>query len=229
MLDFADVVAVNKFDRQGAHRIALRDVAKQIQRNREAFATPVDEMPVFGTISSRFNDHGVAAVYGQLLKSSTRAKVGTWRSHRHAGASRRFSEAGAGIVPLARRRYLAEIVDTVRSGPTRPRLEQVRIARERQQIRETRRMLREAGAEEPSGLADLHEDRDRALDPRCRKLIEMWPTVRETYGRDEFVVRMRDKEIRTRVLGTQTTLAGSRMPGSRGCRARGRRRDSRGR
>src|SRR5581483_5139905 len=62
MLDFADFVAINKFDRRGAAD-ALRDVRKQLQRNRALFATPAEEMPVFGTIASRFNDDGVTALY----------------------------------------------------------------------------------------------------------------------------------------------------------------------
>ena len=71
-------------------------------------------------------------------------------------------------------------------------------------------MLEDAGSGEPAALAELLEARERALDPRCRKLIELWPTVRETYGRDEFVVRMRDKEVRTKLYST--TLSGSRIP-----------------
>src|SRR5206468_9539016 len=66
MLDFADFVAINKFDRKGAQD-ALRDVAKQVQRNREQFATPPADMPVYGTIASRFNDDGVTALYHGLL------------------------------------------------------------------------------------------------------------------------------------------------------------------
>ncbi|MBL8659919.1 MAG: cobalamin-dependent protein, partial [Rhodospirillales bacterium] len=207
MLDFADVVAVNKFDRQGAHD-ALRDVAKQIQRNREAFSVPVDEMPVFGTISSRFNDAGVSAVYRALVDLFNARGLGRWRS-RLDGDVRRYSEAGAGIVPAARRRYLAEIADAVRAYH-RTVADQSRIARERQHLREAQRLLAEAGAEAAPALADLIADREKALDPRCRRLIEIWPSVRETYARDEFVVRMRDREIRTRLY--HTTLAGSRLP-----------------
>ncbi len=207
MLDFADVVAVNKFDRQGAHD-ALRDVAKQIQRNREAFTVPVDEMPVFGTISSRFNDVGVSAVYRTLVDIFNARGLGDWRT-RLDGEVRRFSEVGAGIVPAARRRYLAEIADVIRDYHETV-AEQSRIARDRQHLREAHRLLTEAGAETSQALADLLADSDKALDPRCRRLIEIWPSVRETYARDEFVVRMRDREIRTRLH--HTTLAGSRLP-----------------
>src|SRR5204863_2652568 len=66
MLDFADFVAINKFDRRGAED-ALRDVRKQVQRNRQVFSSPAEEMPVFGTIASRFNDDGVTALYQSLV------------------------------------------------------------------------------------------------------------------------------------------------------------------
>src|SRR5262249_34144893 len=67
MLDFADFVAINKFDRRGAED-ALRDVRKQVQRNRNVFKTPAEDMPVFGTIAARFNDDGVTALYQSLVK-----------------------------------------------------------------------------------------------------------------------------------------------------------------
>ena len=70
MLDFADFVAINKFDRKGAED-ALRDVRKQYQRNREAFTTPTDDMPVFGTMAARFNDDGVTALYQALVPTLT--------------------------------------------------------------------------------------------------------------------------------------------------------------
>jgi methylmalonyl-CoA mutase len=71
MLDFADFVAINKFDRKGAQD-ALRDVRKQVQRNREAFKLPPDEMPVFGTMAARFNDDGVTALYQAIAAGWSR-------------------------------------------------------------------------------------------------------------------------------------------------------------
>ena len=85
MLDFADFVAINKFDRKGAAD-ALRDVRKQFQRNRELFKTPPDEMPVFGTIASRFNDDGVTALYQALV--ARRSREGPEAGAGHAAAGR---------------------------------------------------------------------------------------------------------------------------------------------
>jgi len=206
MLDFADIVVINKFDRQGADD-ALRDVAKQIQRNRETFAVPASEMPVFGTIASRFNDAGVTAVYQELIREFNDKSFGRWETS-SAPLGTKSSETGAGIVPAHRRRYLAEIAETVRNYHESIS-EQVAIARERQSLRETKRMLAESGHETGS-VELLLEKRDEEIHPSCRKLLEMWPTVREAYSGDEYVVRMRDREIRTSLI--HTSLSGSRIP-----------------
>ena len=206
MLDFANVVAINKFDRQGALD-ALRDVAKQLQRNREAFTKPVDEMPVFGTIAARFNDLGVTALYRHLIDEFEAKSLGRWRSSAPA-VTTRASDAGAGIVPAPRRRYLAEIADAVR-GYHRAVGREVKVARERQALRETKRMLH-ASNKDAAGVADLLTEKDKAQDSRCRKLLEMWPTVVSAYSGDDYVVRMRDKETRTKLA--HTSLSGSRIP-----------------
>ncbi len=206
MLDFADFVVINKFDRKGA-RDALRDVAKQMQRNREAFAVPADEMPVFGTIAARFNDPGVTALYRSLIGEFERRGLGRWRCEAPA-VEGKWSEPGGGIVPAARQRYLAEVAATVR-GYHAEVAKQVTIARERQHLRETRRMLEQAGGDDMRAVDALLADRDAALDPRCRKLLEMWPTVCDAYGGEEYVVRMRDREVRTAL--THVTLSGTRV------------------
>src|SRR5205814_6058826 len=107
MLDFADFVAINKFDRKGAAD-ALRDVRKQYQRNRNAFTTSPEKMPVFGTIASRFNDDGVTALY-QALANALRGKGLALRDGRLPAVAVRQSSAQNVIVPPARVRYLAEI------------------------------------------------------------------------------------------------------------------------
>ncbi|HEY7241029.1 MAG TPA: cobalamin-dependent protein, partial [Burkholderiales bacterium] len=112
MLDFADFVAINKFDRKGAQD-ALRDVRKQYQRNRELWKTPPEDMPVFGTIASRFNDDGVTALY-QALVARLREQGAALKDGVLPAASAKASTARGSIVPPARVRYLAEIAETVR-------------------------------------------------------------------------------------------------------------------
>src|SRR5207237_6741304 len=112
MLDFAEFIAINKFDRKGAAD-ALRDVSKQVQRNKEAFTQRPDEMPVFGTMAARFNDDGVTALY-QALKPRL-AELGlALKEARLPAVDVRHSTNQTPVVPPQRTRYLAEISETVR-------------------------------------------------------------------------------------------------------------------
>jgi methylmalonyl-CoA mutase len=208
MLDFADVVAINKFDRKGSED-AYRDVCKQVQRNRSAFAQPIEEMPVFGTIAARFNDDGTTALYQEV-----QARLGEIGLADSAAllprVSTRKATAATVIVPAERVRYLAEIADTVRDYQ-RHALQQVRVARERQQLIETRRMLVEQGTINDHEVLDkLIEIREQSLDGSSHKLLEQWPAVRESYSGDEYVQQVRGREIRTGLK--YKTLSGSSIP-----------------
>jgi methylmalonyl-CoA mutase len=206
MLDFADFVAINKFDRKGAQD-ALRDVRKQFQRNREAFKTPPDQMPVFGTVAARFNDDGVTALYQAIV-----AKLATMGLALEPGilppVETRQSSVQSAIVPPARSRYLADIAETVR-GYHKWADDQARTARERQQLRAACRMLSAEGKQEVVELDTLAADRDAKLDARAKKLLDMWPKTQAAYGGDEYVVKIRDKEIRTAL--TTTSLSGTKV------------------
>jgi methylmalonyl-CoA mutase len=206
MLDFADLVAINKFDRKGGAD-ALRDVRKQMQRNRQAFGSPVEDMPVYGTVAAHFNDDGVSALYQGLL-SCLRDK-GLWqRESILPTVGTKISSGQSVIVPPQHQRYLAEIAESVR-GYRKTAFEQARIARERQQLREARRLLSETG-KDGSVLDDSIAQRQQALNPRADKLLEIWPKVKASYAGDEYVVRIRDQEIRTPL--THTTLSGTKIP-----------------
>ena len=203
MLDFADVVAVNKLDRKGGLD-AIRDVRKQVQRNRQDFSAKAEDMPVFGTIASRFNDIGVTALYQKLIRlfsergftklSSSIDRVGT-----------RVSEPGDAIVPPERQRYLADIAETVRTYHARV-VKQVKIARERQQLTATKAMLAIEGAK-ADDLDKLIEARSQALAPEAEKLLAEWPGLKESYRGHELVTVVRDKEIHTRLK--RESLSGS--------------------
>ncbi|WP_322402111.1 fused isobutyryl-CoA mutase/GTPase IcmF [Massilia luteola] len=204
MLDFADFIAINKFDRKGAQD-ALRDVAKQVQRNKEAWSKSPDEMPVYGTQASRFNDDGVTALYLGLLPALAGFGLKTEASRLPRPAAK-YSSGKNVIVPPARTRYLAEIADTVR-GYHRNVGKQVKLARERQQLTETKRML--AAANREVVLDDLITERDNAMEGDAKKLLASWPQLQATYAGDEHVVKIRDKEIRTNL--TYTTLSGNKV------------------
>jgi methylmalonyl-CoA mutase len=202
MLDFADFVAINKFDRKGAED-ALRDVRKQYQRNRQLFARPTDEMPVFGTQASRFNDDGVTALY-QAIAPKLAAHGLKPAPGLLPPVATKASSSKQAIVPPARTRYLAEISDTVR-GYKKHAAEQSRIARERQQVTATKAMLGSSPA--APALDPLVAAREAALDGRSKKLLEMWPAMQKAYSGDEYVVKIRDREVRTKL--TYKSLSGT--------------------
>ena len=205
MLDHADIVVINKFDRKGGED-ALRDVRKQLQRNRKAFATAPESLPVYGTIASRFNDDGVTALYHGLLAGLTERGFPQPGSRLPAPAGR-ASSAGAAIVPPARSRYLAEIAETVR-GYHATAAEQARLAREAQQLDAAGRLLSECGGD-GTPAAKLAAERRGALDHRARRLLETWPSLKAKYERDELISTVRGRETRSAL--TTTTLSGTRI------------------
>ena len=202
MLDFADFVAINKFDRKGSQD-ALRDVAKQYQRNRELWSQNPEQMPVYGTQASRFNDDGVTALYQGLLPRLKELGL-SLKAGKLAEVNVRFSSGRNAIVPPARSRYLAEIADTIRHYHRRVEKQAV-LARERQQLTETKRML--ADANKSIALDDLIHQRDLALDGEAKQLLNNWPAIQATYSGEEHVTTVRDKEIRTRL--SWETLSGN--------------------
>jgi methylmalonyl-CoA mutase len=209
MLDFAEFVAINKFDRKGAAD-ALRDVAKQVQRNRAAFTQPPEAMPVFGTMASRFNDDGVTALYQALAKrlADLGLKLG---APRLPPVSVRHSSNQTPVVPPARVRYLAEISDTVRGYKKRART-QAALAREIQQLRAAAAMLTVGKPDKPKAAEaslDLARERESRLDADAKKLLAQWPQMLAAYAGDEYVVKIRDKEIRTALV--TTSLSGTKI------------------
>ncbi|MBI2769893.1 MAG: methylmalonyl-CoA mutase family protein [Burkholderiales bacterium] len=207
MLDFAEFVAINKFDRKGAAD-ALRDVAKQVQRNKEAWGKRPDEMPVFGTMAARFNDDGVTALY-QALKPRLAALGVPLTEGRLPVVNVRHSTNQSPVVPAARTRYLAEISDTVRGYKKRAR-EQATVAREVQQLKEAARMLKvDKPDRAPAAEAalDLAGKRLSRMDRDALHLLKQWPEMQQAYAGDEYVVKIRDKEIRTAL--TTRSLSGT--------------------
>lgn len=205
MLDFADFVAINKFDRKGAED-ALRDVRKQYQRNHELFTTSPDEMPVFGTMAARFNDDGVTALY-QALSTALVAKGLNLKPGRLPRVAVKASSQSRAIVPADRSRYLAEIAETLR-GYHHHIQQQAKLARERQSLRIARGLFEQC-SKDIGSFDELISWKDGELSPAAKKLLEMWPTTRELYAKDEYVVKIRDKEIRSTL--TSTSLSGTKV------------------
>ncbi|MGY1898522.1 fused isobutyryl-CoA mutase/GTPase IcmF [Nocardia gipuzkoensis] len=202
MLDFADVVAINKFERRGAAD-ALRDVARQLIRNREEFHAAPQDMPVFGTSAATFNDDGVTALYqhltGLLAQHGLRLEPGALPR-----VDTRTSTRFAQLIPPARVRYLAEIAETVRGYHAETAAQA--LAAQRLQ------RLEQVAAELPgdTAVAELAERARADLTPANAALLAEWPAVAESYRGNEQVVRVRDREIHTPLR--RETLSGNSIP-----------------
>lgn len=203
MLDFADAVAINKFERRGAED-ARRDVARQLVRNREAFGSTPDDMPVFGTSAATFNDDGVTALYqflrGELAGHGLGVDEGLLPP-----VTGKVSTSTHAIIPPSRVRYLSDIAETVR-GYHRETEAQVAAARRAAQLRAAAAALDEAGADR-GGLDDVLASAESAVSPATRTLLERWPATVRDYSGEELVVTVREREIRTALQ--RLTLSGN--------------------
>ncbi|SEO45907.1 fused isobutyryl-CoA mutase/GTPase IcmF [Trujillonella endophytica] len=205
MLDFADVVAVNKFERRGAED-ARRDVARQMVRNREAFGQPWESMPVFGTSAARFNDDGVTALYQHLRELlGERGLPGSEGSLPRVDV--RTSSGLAGVVPANRARYLAEITETVR-GYHRATDEQAALARRRQHLGTAAEVL-DGLDQEPAAAAARAAAEATELLPEVRDALERWPSVVEQYAGDELTYTVRGRDLTVPL--TRETLSGTKV------------------
>ena len=198
MLDFADLVVVNKFEKRGGED-ALRDVRKQVQRNRMAFDRSAEEMPVFGTIASKFNDDGVTALYHALL-DTIGEKTGVALESSLPRPATRQSSSKTIIIPPERTRYLAEIADTVRSYHQETQ-DQADALRRVWHLEATARVVSgddlagDRGALVGLLKAEIDEAR-QGLDEETEALVKAWEATREAYSGDELVYTVRGKEIR---------------------------------
>jgi len=175
MLDYADVVAINKFDRKGAAD-ALRDVQKQVQRNREAFGESSEAMPVFGTMAARFNDDGVSSLYHAVAQALASQGL-TLNPGALPDPKVRASTAVQDIIPKNRVRYLSDIADCVRDFH-RETEHQATLARELQQLSAAQSLL---GADTTEALAALIDTRQSDLTKESQTLIEQWPSTKASY------------------------------------------------
>ncbi|MSN26768.1 MAG: methylmalonyl-CoA mutase [Geobacter sp.] len=203
MLDFADVVAINKFERKGAED-ALRNVRKQYRRNRNLFEVPDEELPVFGTIASQFNDPGTNVLYRALIDAINAKKNNGWCSSLIVSERESLKKY---IIPPDRVHYLGEIVNTARNYRKQVG-EQSGVARRLFQLQGAKEVLVNAGT-----VAELDQQIalfDGRLHEEPRKILKEWPELKASYRRDQLVTKVRDKEIRSDLY--TTTLSGTRIP-----------------
>ncbi|MBX2943286.1 MAG: methylmalonyl-CoA mutase family protein [Cyclobacteriaceae bacterium] len=194
MLDFADVIALNKFDKRGALD-ALRDVKKQYQRNHNLWDKKPNDMPVFGTIASQFNDPGTNQLYKHLM-GIIATKTGVAFNSTFA-ISREMSEK-VYVIPPNRTRYLSEISESNR-GYDQWVIEQAEVAQKLYAIQKSIDTIKESTLEDKDriikGLQEQYEKTSLSLDPHNKQLLEQWPENEKKYKEPLFKFKVRDKEI----------------------------------
>ncbi|MDF2187019.1 methylmalonyl-CoA mutase family protein [Paraflavitalea sp. CAU 1676] len=206
MLDYADVICINKFDKAGALD-ALHDVRKQYKRNHNLFMAKNEEIPVIGTIAAQFNDPGVNELFEKLLvtiKQKTNAEFGEFVVHPHTKDTSTKSQ----IIPPKRVRYLSEIAEASRAYDAWTN-DQCAIATRLYQVQG---VLEAAGtnAAYVKDLELLKQDFEGKLNPACKALIDQWPAIVKKYKADFFEYQVRDKVIKQPL--TTKTLSGTRIP-----------------
>ncbi|MBT2699051.1 methylmalonyl-CoA mutase family protein [Bacillus sp. ISL-40] len=190
MIDFADLIVINKFERKGSED-ARRQVQKQYQRSHMLFEKDIDDMPVYGTIASQFNDLGTNALFAALIEKIN-DKMGTgWVTSFSKNA---LVEKQNVIIPTDRRYYLREISETVR-GYHKKAEEQANIARKLFQLEGAIEAVSAAAA--IAALEVVKQETEARLTPESRKILDSWAQTKADYSADKFVTRIRDKEIIT--------------------------------
>lgn len=197
MLDFADLIALNKFDKRGALD-ALRDVKKQYQRNHQLWDRPADEMPVFGTIASQFNDPGMNRLYKAVIDKIVEKTGADLRSNFHA--TDEMSEK-VYIIPPHRTRYLSEITENNRKYDQWVN-RQAEIAQKLYNLHQTIEHLSSTDIEDKDRLIKkLREEFENVkldLDPHNWQLIEKFDEKAQQYHNEEYIFKVRDKEVRVK-------------------------------
>ena len=195
MLDFADIIAINKFDKRGGMD-ALRDVKKQYQRNHQLFETDPDSMPVYGTIASQFNNPGVNQLYRKIIEKVDEKMNLNWETK--AILESEIPDK-IFIIPPHRTRYLSEIADTVRKY-NKWTEEQAEIAQKLYSLKCTNDELKKAektdNKELLATLENLYKEIDHHLDAHNRKILETWEKKADSYKQEYYVFKVRDKEIK---------------------------------
>ena len=222
MLDFADMVALNKFDKRGALD-AIRDVRKQYKRNHKLFEAKDDELPIYGTMASQFNDPGMNELFAALVDKIT-LKTGfkiVNNGVREAGDGEGAKEK-VYIIPPDRTRYLAEIAESSQAYSDWVN-EQCRIAQQMFQVKGVMDLnaasiiLPDQKVSPPAGggdlegaLADIYKHLEQHLHADCKRLLKEWPSTVKQYKAENFIYKVRDKEIKQPLF--YTSLSQLKIP-----------------
>ncbi|MEM6633278.1 MAG: methylmalonyl-CoA mutase family protein [Bacteroidota bacterium] len=215
MLDFADVVAINKFDKRGAQD-ALRDVKKQFQRNHELWEIPPEQMPVFGTIASQFNDPGVNELFGHLFprvwetKHESEIPFVSQLIHPIPDGEEATYRISTKIIPPARVRYLSEITEVIRTYNQKV-LDQSEVARKLYALRTSLELLaKRESSQDWESLVQIEVELASILTPENKAILANWQQKKTAYQQDTFTYSVRGKQIA--VDNYTTTLSHNKVP-----------------
>ena len=207
MIDYADLIAINKFERKGSED-AMSQVQKQYQRSRLLFDKELSKMPVYGTIASQFNDKGTNSLFAAIVRVLNETYNLDWTTSYDDLAKAQKENV---IIPVDRLHYLREISEAVR-GYHRKSGAQEELARKLFQLEGSITLVKEKAPDDVlvNSLQSLADSVREELTPESKKILANWETLKESYAGEEFVTKVRDREIRT-ILRT-TSLAGLKIP-----------------
>ena len=195
MLDFADLIALNKFDKKGALD-AIRDVKKQYKRNRQLWDASDDDMPVYGTIASQFNDPGMNQLYKAVMDTLVTKSGADLKSN--FSITKEMSEK-IYIIPPARTRYLSEITDTIHQYDKWSK-QQSELAQQLYALNTSidviKKITKTESTAEIEKLKNIYSELDLKLDGVNRKTLENWEKTKKLYSDKQYIFKVRDKEIK---------------------------------
>ena len=208
MLDYADLIAINKSDKRGALD-ALRDVRKQYQRNHLLWESELESMPVYGTVASQFNDPGVNALFISICEKLNAISSGKFDL---SGANKLGVSEKIQVIPPSRVRYLSEISETVRLYNKRSE-EQSKIADKLYSLQKSRETIHSRGKEEKhlfGKLDHLIGEYEEKLDRENLKILNNWPEKVKRFSNDYYTYQVRGKDFKIETKGE--TLSHNKIP-----------------
>ena len=207
MIDYADLIAINKFERKGSED-ALNQVQKQYQRSRLLWEQKLDTMPVYGTIASQFNDIGTNSLFAAIVKVLNEKRGLDWETSYDEFVKTQKQNV---IIPTDRLHYLREITDTVRNYHKKSQTQE-ELARKLFQLEGSIAIVKEKSPDDVlvNSLQSLADSVNEELTPESKRILNNWAALKDSYAGDELITKVRDREIRT-ILRT-TSLAGLKIP-----------------
>ncbi len=196
MLDYADIIVVNKFEKKGSDD-AIRDIRKQVQRNRKQWDMAPGDFPVYGTIASKFNDDGITALYHGIIEE-LKKKSDLVLHPSLPKPAEKMSSSKTIVIPSPRIRYLSEIAGTVREYHHKTRL-QAKAVRRHHHLQQAMDILQADDHGDYAKVVDQLKSKvtalHQAVSPETAELLQGWEKTRSDYSGDELVYTVRDREI----------------------------------